>query len=243
MKIRSLLEFDDPPPEYDPKSRLFTLCLNFGGKFTLGPQSTYVRGESYKFDYVELDSLLFESLEKLAIHEGVLGPMRFYSELEPGYLLINNTTDLHKVIEEKLTKVREVNIFIEELSNEVFNDGNVKRNESVIVAEAGPPRNAEILMKGIFSSITDLDIVETIGFREAFGWIKEKLHDVVLSRSLCSFTWCFFRERLAATTETLGIRADPSLFVCERKGRIFCAVFWTLVSVYVVKQQKICFSF
>ncbi|KAK6137483.1 hypothetical protein DH2020_028736 [Rehmannia glutinosa] len=26
----------------------------------------------------------------------------------------------------------------------------------------------------------------------------------------------FFGERLAATTETLGIRADPSLFVCER---------------------------
>ncbi|KAK6152100.1 hypothetical protein DH2020_014735 [Rehmannia glutinosa] len=145
MKIRSLLEFDDPSPEYDPKSRLFTLCLNFGGKFTLGPQSTYVRGESYKFDYVELDSLLFESLEKLAIHEGVLGPMRFCSELEPGYLLINNTTDLHKVIEEKLTKVREVNIFIEELSNEVFNDGNIdeenehggEEGEGVITQEPG----------------------------------------------------------------------------------------------------------
>ncbi|KAI3458673.1 hypothetical protein Pfo_015336 [Paulownia fortunei] len=101
----------------DLKSRLLTVCLYFGGKFHLGTLSSYVGVTTYKVDYFEINLLILEAFKKIIENDSVKDPMRFYTKVENGFMLIKNNSELHRICEKKLRSTKQVNIYIEELSD------------------------------------------------------------------------------------------------------------------------------
>ncbi|KAK6133996.1 hypothetical protein DH2020_032272 [Rehmannia glutinosa] len=134
MEVREEDRLDEPPPNYDPSSRMLTLAFYYGGKFELGPRglSTYVGGYCYKFDYVEVELFMVEAFIKLGEREGIKEPMTIYSEIDDGQSGSSKQSESRKGYEkdvtERLDDIEEAN---ESDSDEVNGEkgGNVE-NES-----------------------------------------------------------------------------------------------------------------
>ncbi|XP_073147535.1 uncharacterized protein [Henckelia pumila] len=115
MKLRDLRDVNHPPPDYDIKSKDFTLSLHYGGKFNIGDQHLYVGGAVIKYDFFEFDMLSLDQFKKVAEHKGVKKPTRAFTDVEhDGFKWIENDTGLIKICEEKIKFTREIHIYLEE---------------------------------------------------------------------------------------------------------------------------------
>ncbi|GER52292.1 cleavage and polyadenylation specificity factor subunit 4, partial [Striga asiatica] len=83
MVFRPPEHFEFPPPDYDSKSQLFTLCVHFRGHFhTNGGEKKYIGGEAYKFDFVQEGVMSLEALHRLAVREKMEGTITYWGKTE-----------------------------------------------------------------------------------------------------------------------------------------------------------------
>ncbi|GER54625.1 midasin, partial [Striga asiatica] len=118
IQIRPSDKECSPAPRYSSTSKFFTVTLEFGGKFDIGKKySAYLGGSTIMFDYVDYERVTLADFKSVAEFKGCKNPMRLHTYVGCGsFMLLSTETDLESVWQRQFNKVREVSLFVEELS-------------------------------------------------------------------------------------------------------------------------------
>ncbi|GER54926.1 lipid-transfer protein, partial [Striga asiatica] len=118
IQIRPSDKECSPAPRYSSTSKFFTVTLEFGGKFDIGKKySAYLGGSTIMFDYVDYERVTLADFKSVAEFIGCKNPMRLHTYVGCGsFMLLSTETDLESVWQRQFNKVREVSLFVEELS-------------------------------------------------------------------------------------------------------------------------------
>ncbi|GER43585.1 hypothetical protein STAS_20443 [Striga asiatica] len=118
IQIRPSDKECSPAPRYSSTSKFFTVTLEFGGKFDIGKKySAYLGGSTILFDYVDYETVTLADFKSVAEFKGCKNPMRLHTYVGCGsFMLLSTETDLESVLQRQINKVREVSLFVEELS-------------------------------------------------------------------------------------------------------------------------------
>ncbi|GER41392.1 hypothetical protein STAS_18099, partial [Striga asiatica] len=128
IQIRPSDKECSPAPRYNmlnhgSTSKFFTVTLEFGGKFDIGKKySAYLGGSTILFDYVDYERVTLADFKSVAEFKGCKNPMRLHTYVGCGsFMLLSTETDLESVWQRQINKVREVSLFVEELSENTKN--------------------------------------------------------------------------------------------------------------------------
>ncbi|KAG8368985.1 hypothetical protein BUALT_Bualt15G0103200 [Buddleja alternifolia] len=90
MSLRDPDFNDSPPPLYYPTEPSITIALHHGGQFS-NRVPIYIGGSVSKFDYVDMNRLGFDYLDKLCEVLGYMGHKRYYNLQPHGFVLIQES--------------------------------------------------------------------------------------------------------------------------------------------------------